>query len=446
MTAASHVPQVNLDAPRPGEVLVRISAVGICHTDLATRDGALPFPLPGVLGHEGAGVVVEVGEGVTKVAPGDRVGVSFASCGSCPACASGAPAYCHRFMEKNYAGGRTSDGSSALSTAQGPVGSSFFGQSSFATHAITGERNVVKVGSDIPPHLVAPLGCGVQTGAGAIMRSFAAPAGSSVLILGGGSVGLSAVLGAVVQGCGHIIVVEPVAARRELAARLGATHTIDPAAGAVSEQVRGLLPGGVNFALDTTGHAGVLAEAVQCPGNQGTLGMLGVPSDPGAVLSLSLIQSLAGSIASRVSSRAAIRMRRPRMTRATESATDSSSGFCTKAPPARPVLMRIRPCTSRMRSASRTVARLMWVCVTRSRSVGSAVPSGNSPRRTRSRRSSARTSEALGTGIGVSRTGGRFGPPFEAGGSCISLISMTGPFADKKYSWIPTLAKKVIPF
>src|SRR6516162_9347481 len=86
--------KVQLDAPRPGEVLVQISAVGICHTDLATRDGALPFPLPGVLGHEGAGVVVEVGEGVTKVAPGDSVGVSFASCGSCPACASGAPAYC----------------------------------------------------------------------------------------------------------------------------------------------------------------------------------------------------------------------------------------------------------------------------------------------------------------------------------------------------------------
>ena len=120
-----------------------------------------------------------------------------------------------------------------------------------------------------------------------------------------------------------------------------------------------------------------------------------------------------GSIASRVSSSAAIRMRRPRMTRATESATDSSSGFCTKAPPARPVLMRIKPWTSRMRSASRTVARLIRVCATRSRSVGSAVPSGNSPRRIRSRRSSARTSEALGTGMGVSRTGCRFGPLFE---------------------------------
>src|ERR1700750_668304 len=284
--------KVRLDAPRPGEVLVQISAVGICHTDLATRDGALPFPLPGVLGNEGAGVVVEVGEGVTKVAAGDRVGVSFASCGSCPACASDAPAYCHRFMEMNFAGLRTSDGSSPISTAQGPVGSSFFGQSSFATHAITGERNVVKVGSDIQVHLVAPLRCGVQTGAGAIMRSFAAPAGSSVLILGGGSVGLSAVLGAVVQGCGQIIVVEPIEARRELAARLGATHTIDPAAGAVSEQVRGLLPGGVHFALDTTGPAGVTAQAIQCLGNQGTLGMLGVPSDPDAALSLPLIQSL----------------------------------------------------------------------------------------------------------------------------------------------------------
>src|SRR5258708_14465627 len=191
-------------------------------------------------------------------------------------------------MELNYAGVRTSDGSSPISNAQGPVGSSFFGQSSFATHAITGERNVVKVSSDIPLHLVAPLGCGVQSGGGAIMRSFAGRAGSWVLILGGGSVGLSAVLGAVVQGCDHIIVVEPVAARRELAVRLGATHTIDPAAGAVSEQVRGLFPQGVNFALDTTGHAGGLAEAVPSLGNQGTLGMVGVPSDPDAAPPLPL--------------------------------------------------------------------------------------------------------------------------------------------------------------
>src|SRR5258708_32195023 len=178
-------------------------------------------------------------------------------------------------MELNYAGVRTSDGSSPISNAQGPVGSSFCGQSSFATHAITGERNVVKVSSDTPLPLVAPLGCGVQTGAGAVMRSFAAPAGSSVLILGGGSVGLSAVLGAVVQGCGHIIVVEPVAARRELAVRLGATHTIDPAAGAVSEQVRGLFPQGANFALATTGPPGVLAEAVQPLGHPRTPGLGG---------------------------------------------------------------------------------------------------------------------------------------------------------------------------
>jgi aryl-alcohol dehydrogenase len=284
--------KVHLDAPRPGEVLVQINAVGICHTDLATRDGALPFPLPGVLGHEGAGVVVEVGEGVTKVAPGDPVGVTFASCGSCPACAVGAPAYCHRFMELNWAGVR-SDGSSPISNAEGPVGSSFFGQSSFATHALAGERSVVKVGSDLPLHLAAPLGCGIQTGAGTIMRTFAAPAGSSVLISGAGSVGLSAVLGAVVQGCAHIIVVETVAARRELATRLGATHVIDPAAGAISEQVGGLLPEGVNFAVDTTGNVGVLVEALKCLGKQGTVGIVGVPSDLDAALPVPLIQSLA---------------------------------------------------------------------------------------------------------------------------------------------------------
>ncbi|MDF2442988.1 MAG: aryl-alcohol dehydrogenase, partial [Subtercola sp.] len=272
---------VTLDGPRADEILVELVAVGVCHTDLATIAGALPFPMPGILGHEGSGIVREVGSDVTKVKPGDRVTVSFASCGECAACLAGEPAYCHSFMALNYAGVRP-DGSSVASDADGTVGSSFFGQSTFARHAITKERNVVLVPDDFPLELAGPLGCGIQTGAGAVMRSFAAPAGSSIVVLGGGSVGLSAVLGAVVQGCSTIIVVEPVESRRQLALTLGATHALDPAAGPVEEQVRAIEANGVNFAFDTTGIPAVLSSALNSLGPQGTLGLVAVPSDPAA--------------------------------------------------------------------------------------------------------------------------------------------------------------------
>lgn len=282
---------VQLDGPRPDEILVELVAVGVCHTDLATIAGALPFPMPGILGHEGSGIVREVGADVTKVKPGDRVAISFASCGTCEACVAGDPAYCHNFMALNYAGVR-SDGSSVASDSAGSVGSSFFGQSTFAKHAITKERNVVVVPEDFPLEIAGPLGCGVQTGAGAVMRSLAAPAGSSIVILGGGSVGLSAALGAVVQGCTTIIVVEPVASRRELALSLGATHAIDPADGPIDEQVRGIAPAGVNFAFDTTGIPAVLSSALNALANQGVLGLVAIPKDPAAVLALPLIQAL----------------------------------------------------------------------------------------------------------------------------------------------------------
>jgi aryl-alcohol dehydrogenase len=217
--------------------------------------------------------------------------MSFATCGQCPACAAGRPAYCHSFMALNYAGTRP-DGSPVITNAAGNLGCSFFGQSSFASHAITRERNLVKVPGDFPLELAGPLGCGIQTGAGAIMRSFSAPAGSGVLILGAGSVGLSAVLGAVVQGCNPVIVVEPVAGRRELARTLGATHVLDPADGPAGEQVRALFPAGVQFALDTTGLVPAISGALGALGNQGVLGLLAIPADPAAALPVPLLQSL----------------------------------------------------------------------------------------------------------------------------------------------------------
>lgn len=271
--------EVELEAPRAGEVLVRIKGVGVCHTDLIARDGFIPIRLPAVLGHEGAGIVEQVGPGVTKVAAGDPVVLSFNSCGQCPRCREGQPAYCRSFPVLNYAGGRT-DGSTGIHEDGEPVSGNFFGQSSFATYALAHERNVVKVPADAPLPILGPLGCGIQTGAGGVMRSLAAKAGSSIAIFGGGAVGLSAVLGAVVQACAVIAVVEPHAARRDLALELGATHAIDPGAGDVAAGLREIAPAGFDYAFETSGLEAVIDTALACLGSHGVLGLVGVPPRP----------------------------------------------------------------------------------------------------------------------------------------------------------------------
>jgi len=268
--------QLRLDAPRADEARVRIVGVGVCHTDLVGAAGAFPLSLPAVFGHEGAGIVEECGNAVRKVKPGDRVAVTFLSCGHCTNCVARHPAYCHTMPQLNYAGMRT-DGTRTLYDARGPVSGSFFGQSSFATHVLAYERNLVKLPDDVPLAIMGALGCGVQTGAGAVMRAMRCGKNSSLLVLGGGAVGLSAVLGAVVQGCAAIIVVEPYAARRELALSLGATHVIDPSGGALADTVRRIVPDGVNFAFDTTGMPEVVEGAADCLAPQGVFGFVGVP-------------------------------------------------------------------------------------------------------------------------------------------------------------------------
>lgn len=282
------VETVDLETPRPDEVLVRITGVGLCHTDLITRDGFIPVALPAVLGHEGAGIVEAVGADVTKVAPGDRVVLSFASCGHCSRCNDHLPSYCREFPALNYAGARK-DGSTGISIGGQPVSANFFGQSSFASHALAFERNVVKIEDpDAPLEILGPLGCGFQTGAGGIMRSLACPAGSTLAIFGGGPVGLSAVMGAVIQGCGTIIMVEPIPARRDLALELGATHVIDPAAGDVAEAIRAILPDGVDFAFETSGREPVVEAALASLASHGVLGLVGVPPKPESSVSVNL--------------------------------------------------------------------------------------------------------------------------------------------------------------
>ena len=198
---------LDLEEPRAGEILVRLIAAGICHTDLAMRDQVFPVPQPIVLGHEGAGIVERVGSDVTKVVAGDHVVMTYNSCGRCPSCLEHEPTYCHDFFSYNFAAQRP-DGSTALSQDGQPIHSHFFGQSSFATYALCLERNVVKVPHDAPLELLGPLACGVQTGAGAVINALRVGAGRSIAVFGTGSVGLSAIIAARLVGAAVIIGVD----------------------------------------------------------------------------------------------------------------------------------------------------------------------------------------------------------------------------------------------
>jgi len=283
------IESVDVEAPRAGEVLVRIAGVGLCHTDLIFRDQFVPYPLPAVLGHEGAGIVEALGAGVEGLAVGDRVVLGFSSCGHCARCDEGLPSYCREFPPLNYAGLRLEDGSKAHSKGGEAVSSHFFGQSSFAAHAIVRARNVVKVtDSEAPLEILGPLGCGFQTGAGGVMRSMACLAGSSIAIIGGGPVGLAAVMGAKIQGCATIALVEPVAARRALGEELGATHSIDPAEGNVTAALRALLPDGFDFAFDTSGRVDAIEAAMGALAPRGMLGLVGVPAKADDALSINI--------------------------------------------------------------------------------------------------------------------------------------------------------------
>lgn len=287
--APFHITGVDISEPAPDEVLVQIAGVGICHTDVAVKEGHLPFPFPGVLGHEGSGTIVAVGTDVTSVAVGDAVGLSFNSCGNCPRCVRNEPAYCHDFLEVNFGGVRR-DGSSGLATADRKLAANFFGQSSFATHALAHERNVVKLPPGAPVELVGPLGCGIQTGAGAILNALDVQSGSTVVIAGAGSVGLAGVLACVVREVSTIIVIEPHQSRRELAVELGATHVIDPGAGDTAEQIRAVVPAGADYALDTTAAVPVVECLLGSLGVRGALGLVGVPTDPQANFSMGMFQ------------------------------------------------------------------------------------------------------------------------------------------------------------
>jgi aryl-alcohol dehydrogenase len=268
--------ELELGELRPDEVLVEIAAAGICHTDLICRDQWLPVPLPAVLGHEGAGFVRDVGSAVTHVAPGDRVGMTFNSCGRCSTCLRGRSTYCRDFFERNFSSVRP-DASSALSRDGQLVRGHFFGQSSFATHSVATVRNVVKLPAGVAFEVAAPFGCGIQTGAGAVLNVMRPPAGSSLAVFGTGAVGLSAVMAGVIAGCTTIIGVDIRPDRLQLARDLGATDTIDAGTADVGDEIRRISSGGADFAVETTGVPSVLRIAVDALAPTGECGVIGAP-------------------------------------------------------------------------------------------------------------------------------------------------------------------------
>lgn len=222
------IERIQLDDPRPHEVLVELEAVGICHTDLSVRAGHTPFPLPGVLGHEGVGTVAAVGDAVTATTRGERVLLSFDSCGACRACRELRPVQCLHWQALNLFGGRRLDGSPVLWDDAGrSLHGKFFGQSSFATLALASDRNVVPVPKGLPAEALAPFGCGVQTGAGAVLNVLRPEPGHTLAVFGAGGVGLAAVMAARLTAATRIIAVDLHPARLELARELGATDIVD---------------------------------------------------------------------------------------------------------------------------------------------------------------------------------------------------------------------------
>jgi len=273
--------KIILDQPKSDEVLVKIVATGICHTDMVARDfimGAPNFPV--VLGHEGAGIIEKVGDDVHHLRAGDHVVLTFGYCGECEICRSGTPAYCYDFFPRNFSGARL-DGSHSHHDLTGTaINDNFFSQSSFATYAIAHKNNVIKVPEEAPLEILGPLGCGIQTGAGAIINSLKVKVGSSVIITGTGAVGLAALMAAKASSATTIIAVDINDERLEFSKELGATHIINSLREDVTLRVREILPNGVQYGVDTTGRNEVINHILSSLAPVGELVCIGVARKP----------------------------------------------------------------------------------------------------------------------------------------------------------------------
>jgi aryl-alcohol dehydrogenase len=283
------VEAVTIDAPRPTEVLVRFTASGICHTDLTGKASWPAAQTPMVFGHEGAGVVEALGSAVSQLRVGDTVVASFRSCRECDYCRDGILPYCELHGYLNFRGSRA-DGSTSLGLSGTRVHSGFFGQSSFATHALVEAESLIRVDERMPFHLAAPLGCGIQTGAGTVFNVLCPGPDSVLAVFGAGGVGMAAVLAARTLNVRDVIVVDPVESRRKLAMdlgatgarhpdelslgpRIGATHALvsTDAPRALDQALRALRKTGVVATVSATGFNEALAElAFGAPGGRTT--------------------------------------------------------------------------------------------------------------------------------------------------------------------------------
>jgi aryl-alcohol dehydrogenase len=269
--------KLSLDEPRPDEVLVRVVATGTCHTDIVARNNFFGIPnfFPVILGHEAAGIVEKVGSSVTGLQPGDNVVMTFGSCGQCVNCKSGRPAYCQKSLPLNFGGCRL-DGSHSHHNDFEDVSDNFFSQSSFATYAIGDQNNVIKVPKEAPLEILGPLGCGIQTGAGAIINSLKVSAGNSLIISGAGAVGLAAVLAAKACSATTIVAIDINDERLKFALELGATHIVNSKNENVVETLNKILPDGFDFGFDTTGKNQVINNTMAALRSTGEMGIVGL--------------------------------------------------------------------------------------------------------------------------------------------------------------------------
>ncbi|MEU5339565.1 Zn-dependent alcohol dehydrogenase [Streptomyces sp. NPDC020766] len=258
------VDDLEIREPGPGEVLVAISAAGLCHSDLSVVDGTIPFPVPVVLGHEGAGVVEAVGAGVTHVRPGDHVSLStLANCGTCAECDRGRPTMCRKAIgmpQRPF-------------TRAGQPLYQFASNSAFAERTLVKAVQAVRIPDDIPMASAALIGCGVLTGVGAVLNRARVDRGDSVVVIGTGGIGLNVIQGARIAGALTVVAVDSNPAKEEVARRFGATHFLSS-----TEGVREVLPTGADHAFECVGRVELVRQAVDLLDRHGQAVLLGVPA------------------------------------------------------------------------------------------------------------------------------------------------------------------------
>lgn len=268
------VEEVQVESPRRGEVMIQVGACGVCHSDLSGTNGTIPLPPPLVLGHEAAGTVVEVGEGVDDLAVGDRVvAVWIPMCGKCRFCVMGRPSLCDVGARATHT---QPDGTTRFQDSAGQPLNQFAGIGVMAEYATMSRDNVVKIDSDIPIQSAALVGCGVMTGVGAALNTARVEPGSSVLVIGAGGIGLNVIQGCALAGAGTIIAADTADAKLDFARRFGATHTVNAASEDVLQKTRELTGGGADYAFECVGRGVTITQAYEAVRKGGTAVVVGV--------------------------------------------------------------------------------------------------------------------------------------------------------------------------